>query len=163
MAQKFRIMPAHPVIQRSSTYPMVSFLKWNFSSVRIKRIVAMNRATILRKKTFCMVGTSPDSRTKKVIPANPREFNNTNPTALVCLLIPPFLVPIASFFSLFCSMRSSTFFNSVSFPTRFVISVFPVFPVFAVIPVCSSFFIFIQIYLSANYLIRAIPACTRFE
>ena len=67
MAQKLATMPSVPNAQRRNSGPQESLRTWNFSSLRASPTNAMTNATMLRKKTFWMEGTSPESLTKNVM------------------------------------------------------------------------------------------------
>ena len=67
IAQKLATMPSVPKRQRRNRPPQESFFTWNFSSLLASAANARKNAMRLRKKTFCMEGTSPESFTKNVM------------------------------------------------------------------------------------------------
>ena len=67
MAQKLQRMPIVPNRERRSR-PLIQSLRMeNFSRVPARVTKAITAAIRLRKRDFCMVGTSPDSFTNTLI------------------------------------------------------------------------------------------------
>ena len=95
MAQKFAMTPSMPANERRNTAMRLPFPIRNGSPARRSIKIATSAATRFRKKTFCMTGNVPASRTKTAISEKPAAASTMNK-------IPFAVFPLKSQPSTFC-------------------------------------------------------------